>query len=54
VVGRWLQGFAYHVRPGVAPAVIAAVFSLAVALLSVGYKAVRASVANPVDSLKYE
>jgi putative ABC transport system permease protein len=53
-VGRWLQGFAYHVRPGVAPAVIAAVFSLAVALLAVGYKAFRASLANPIDSLKYE
>jgi putative ABC transport system permease protein len=54
VVGRWLQSFAYHVRPGVAPAVIAALFSLAVALLAVGYKTVRASLANPVDSLKYE
>jgi putative ABC transport system permease protein len=53
-VGRWLQGFAYHVRPGVAPALIAAVFSLAVALLAVGYKAFRASLANPIDSLKYE
>ena len=53
-VGRWLQGFAYHVRPGVAPAVVAAVFSLAVALLAVGYKAFRSSLANPVDSLKYE
>jgi putative ABC transport system permease protein len=53
-VGKWLRGFAYHVRPGVAPAVLAAAFSLAVALLAVGYKAVRASQANPVDSLKYE
>jgi putative ABC transport system permease protein len=53
-VGRWLRGFAYHVTPGAGPAALAAVFSLSVALLAVGYKAVRASLANPVDSLKYE
>jgi len=53
-VGRWLQGFAYRVSPGIEPALIAAVFSLSIAVLSVGYKAVRAALANPVDSLKYE
>ena len=52
--GRWLQGFAYRVRPGIAPAVLAAVFSLLVALLSVAYKAVRAATANPTGSLRYE
>lgn len=52
--GQWLQSFAYRVSPGVEPAVLAALFSLSVALLSVAYKAVRAAHANPVDSLKYE
>jgi putative ABC transport system permease protein len=52
--GQWLQGFAYRVRPGIEPAVLAALFSLSVALLSVLYKAVRAAHTNPVDSLKYE
>ncbi len=51
---QWLQGFAYRVSPGIEPAVLAALFSLSVALLSVGYKAVRASLANPAESLKYE
>jgi len=52
--GRWLQEFAYRVRPGIGPAAIAAAFSLGIAFLSVGYKAVQAAQANPVDSLRYE
>ena len=53
-VGRWLQGFAYRASPGIGPAVLAAMFSLSIAMLSVGYKSIRAALANPVDSLKYE
>jgi ABC-type antimicrobial peptide transport system permease subunit len=52
--GKWLQGFAYRIRPGLAPALLAAAFSLLVAFLSVAYKAVRAARANPTDSLRYE
>jgi ABC-type antimicrobial peptide transport system permease subunit len=52
--GKWLQGFAYRVRPGVMPALLTAAFSLLVAFLSVAYKAVRAARANPVESLRYE
>jgi putative ABC transport system permease protein len=54
MTSRWLQGFAYRIHPGVLPAVLAALFSLSVALLSVGYKAIRAAMANPSHSLKYE
>ena len=53
-VGQWLQGFAYRVSPGIQPAVMAIVFSMSIALLSVGYKAVRAALADPIDSLRYE
>lgn len=51
---QWLQGFAYRIRLGIEPALLAAFFSLSIALLSVMYKAVRAAHTNPVDSLKYE
>jgi hypothetical protein len=51
---RWLRGFAYRVEPGLGPAFLAAAFSLAVAFLSVAYKAVRAARSNPVDSLRFE
>ncbi len=53
-VGRWLRGFAYRMNPGIEPALLAAAFSLIVAILAIGYKAVRAAGANPVESLKYE
>jgi putative ABC transport system permease protein len=54
LAGRWLRGFAYRIDPGVMPALLAALFSLTVAFLSVAHKAVQAARANPVDSLKYE
>jgi putative ABC transport system permease protein len=53
-VGKWLQGFAYRVSPGVTPALLAAAFSLLVAFLSVAHRAVRAATANPTGSLRYE
>jgi ABC-type antimicrobial peptide transport system permease subunit len=53
-VGRWLQGFAYRVDPGIAPALLAAAFSLTIAFLSVAYKAVQAARANPIESLRFQ
>jgi len=52
--GRWLQEFAYRVRPGITPALLAAAFSLTVAFLSVASKAVRAARSAPADSLRFE
>ena len=54
VVGRWLQEFAYRVRPGFWPAVIAAAFSLFVALLAVGAKAVGAARTSPAEAIRME
>ena len=50
----WLAHFAYRTRVGAAVFLISAALALAVALLTVGYQAVRAARANPVDSLRYE
>jgi putative ABC transport system permease protein len=52
--GKWLQGFSYHIRPGVGLAALATAFSLSVALLTVGFKALKAALACPAESLKYE
>jgi putative ABC transport system permease protein len=52
--GQWLRGFAYRTTPGVVPAVLAVVFSLTIAFLSVAQKAIQAARANPVDSLRFE
>ena len=51
---RWLQDFAYRVGIGPGSILITGVIALTVAFLSVGWQAVRAGRANPVESLRYE
>ena len=54
VTSAWLRGFAYRPSYGWWLFPLTAIVSLAAALLTVGYQALRAALANPVDSLKYE
>jgi putative ABC transport system permease protein len=51
---RWLGGFAYRVSMGwwIFPA--AAVLAVLIALLTVGFQAVRAALANPVEAIHIE
>jgi putative ABC transport system permease protein len=51
---RWLQSFAYHISVGPEIFVLAGATALLVALLTVGYQAVKAALANPVEALRYE
>ena len=51
---KWLNGFAYRVDISVFTFILAGTLALLIALLTVGYQALRAAVANPVDSLRYE
>ncbi|MFB3105525.1 MAG: ABC transporter permease, partial [Pseudomonadales bacterium] len=51
---RWLEGFAYRIEFGVGVLVLAGVLALLIALLTVSYHSVKASQANPVESLRYE
>jgi putative ABC transport system permease protein len=50
----WLSNFAYRTNPGIMIFLSVAGLSLLIALLTVSWQAVRAAVANPVDSLRYE
>ena len=54
VINRWLEDFAYRMEIGLAIFVTSGFIALAVALVSVCFQAVKAAVANPVDTLKYE
>jgi putative ABC transport system permease protein len=55
IVGRlWLSNFAYRTSPGILVFASVAGLSVLIALLTVSWQAVRAAVANPVDSLRYE
>lgn len=51
---HWLQNYAFHFQPGPLLFVEAIGLSALIAWLSVGYRALRAAMANPVKSLKTE
>jgi len=53
-LSRYLQNIAYRVELGVGPFLIAGMLAIIITLLTVSYQAAKASMANPVDSLKYE
>ncbi len=51
---RWLKNFAFRVDIGVWTFVLSGILVLLVAILTVSYQSIKAAVANPVDSLRYE
>jgi putative ABC transport system permease protein len=51
---KWLQNFAFKTRISVWVFVFSAAASLAIALMTVGYQSIKAALANPADSLRYE
>lgn len=51
---RWLADFAYRIDIGIATFLMAGGLALGVAVLAVGYQAVKAAFTNPVDALRYE
>jgi putative ABC transport system permease protein len=54
VMSRWLDGYAYHAHLSAWIFILAAVISLLIALVTVGFQTVRAAYRNPVEALKYE
>jgi putative ABC transport system permease protein len=53
-MNSWLQNFVYRIDLGVGVFVLAIISSLIIAWLTVGYRALRAALANPVKSLRTE
>ena len=51
---RWLRDFAYRIDPGAGTFVLGGLLTLAVVLLTVSTRTIRAARANPVDALRYE
>lgn len=54
VMDNWLDRFAYRIDIGVGVLLTAGLLALAFGLLTVGYQAARAALADPVESLRYE
>ena len=53
-MNNWLQDFAFRINIGWWIFVLAGSIALLIALATVSFQAVKAAVANPVESLKYE
>ncbi len=51
---NWLDGYAYRINMGPEIFILAGLIILLIALLTVVYHSIKAALANPVDSLKYE
>jgi len=54
VMNRWLDGFAYRIEMSGWTFLIAGLTALGIALFTVSYQAVKAALADPVESLRYE
>ncbi|MFX0052972.1 MAG: ABC transporter permease [Candidatus Hermodarchaeota archaeon] len=54
LMNKWLEGFAYKIEIGILIFIISALGALVIALATIGYQAIKAALANPIDALKYE
>jgi ABC-type antimicrobial peptide transport system permease subunit len=54
LMNKWLSGFYYHTNLGWEIFLIAMIISVIIAWMTVGYKAIKAAIANPVKSLRTE
>jgi predicted permease len=54
MMSNWLQDFVYRIKLGASVFIIAIMISVIIAWITVGYKAVKAAIANPVKSLRTE
>ena len=53
-MSKWLEDFAYRIEISWLIFVLSGLIVLLIALVTVGYQAIKAAVANPVESLRYE
>jgi putative ABC transport system permease protein len=53
-INDWLRGFAYRIHLGIGMFILAGPLTLLIALFTVSTQAIKAALANPVESLRYE
>lgn len=54
IMSRWLQNFAYRIDIGFGILLLAGISALIIAWLTVSYQSIKATLVNPVDSLRSE
>jgi putative ABC transport system permease protein len=50
----WLNDFAYRISISVFPFIFTVIVTMSITILTVSYQTIKAAVANPVESLRYE
>jgi len=53
-MSKWLENFAYRISMGWKTFLLAGLLTFLIALATVSYQSIRAALANPTDSLRYE
>ena len=51
---NWLQDFVYRINLGWQIFTLSAILALVISLITVSYQSIKAALANPIESLKYE
>ncbi len=54
IMKNWLDEFAYKTSIGISIFILSGLLVLAIALIAVSYQSIKAAIANPVKSLRYE
>ncbi|MEE8437545.1 MAG: ABC transporter permease [Candidatus Neomarinimicrobiota bacterium] len=54
VLQQYLQNYAYRINLNVGTFLMAGILAMLVAIITVSFQSIKAALANPVDSLKYE
>lgn len=54
MISRWLNEFAFRIHIGWSIFILSGFVALLLAIMTVGYQAAKAAVANPVDAIRYE
>ena len=54
IMNKWLDDFAYRIDINIWIFIISMLVTLAIALLTVSYRSIKAASANPVEALRYE
>ena len=53
-MNKWLENFAYRANIGIWVFILSASLALLIALITVSYQSIKAAIANPVESIRYE
>jgi putative ABC transport system permease protein len=53
-VNRWLEDFAYRIHVGWWMFALAGALVIAIAVITISFRAIKAAIANPVNSLRTE